>query len=152
MLLWYIHLAQAVESTKFLSTLPILFLAILGLVWIREQFYFLVAPKNLQSIWWLVLYLILFFFFTTYLNSLFILKVIAIGTEWWSHSYSSLYLLIPYPYIAPHPLPTSNHWFVLCTYESAPFFVIFTSLLYFLYSTYKWYHTVFLFLCLIYFT
>ena len=32
------------------------------------------------------------------------------------------------------------------------FFVLFTTLLYFLDSTYKWYHTMFVFLCLTYFT
>ena len=56
--------------------------------------------------------------------------------------YNSLYLLIHYTYTVPPPLPTRNHNFVL--YESA-FFVIFTSLLYFLDSTYKWYQTEFVF-------
>ena len=63
---------------------------------------------------------------------------------------SSLYLSLTYPYIAPTPIPlsTRNHSFVLYVRESVSFFAIFTSLLYFLDSTYLWYYTVFVFLCL----
>ena len=45
-----------------------------------------------------------------------------------------------------------NHGFVLYIHEFAAFFVIFTSLLYFLDSTNKRYHIVFFFLCLTYFS
>ena len=41
--------------------------------------------------------------------------------------------LFPYPYLAPPriPLPSGNHWFVLCIFESASFFFfVFTSPLY----------------------
>ena len=48
--------------------------------------------------------------------------------------HSSLYLLTPCPYLAPpcFPLPSGNLQFVLYIYESCFFFVIFTSLFYFL--------------------
>ena len=53
--------------------------------------------------------------------------------------HSSLYLLIPYPCLSPPPFPP-----YICL-----FFLIFTSLFYFLDSTCKWYHTL---LSLTYFT
>ena len=58
-----------------------------------------------------------------------------------------LYLPIPHPYIAPPP----THWQPLvCSLHLRDcfFIVIFTSLLYFLDSTYEWYHTLFVFLWL----
>ena len=60
---------------------------------------------------------------------------------------NSLYLPIPHPYIAPPP----THWQPLvCSLHLRDcfFIVIFTSLLYFLDSTYEWYHTLFVFLWL----
>ena len=62
---------------------------------------------------------------------------------------NSLHLLILYPHVAPpqFSLPTGNHQSVLFICESTSF-VTLTSLLYFLDPTYKWYRTVFVFLCL----
>ena len=68
------------------------------------------------------------------------------------HSYSlfyswKLYFLIPitsFPIGIPPPL--CQPLIVLCVYESV--FVSFVHLFYFLNSTYKWDHTVFVFLCL----
>ena len=56
---------------------------------------------------------------------------------------NSLYLLISCPTLPLpiSPLPIGNHWLVLCICESVSFYIIFTSLLYFLDSTCKWYHT-----------
>ena len=56
--------------------------------------------------------------------------------------YLSLYLLFSYPYIASYPfsLPTGNHCICECLWVHFSF-VIFTTLLYFLDSTDKWYHT-----------
>ena len=63
--------------------------------------------------------------------------------------YSSLYLLISYPLSAPPPslfLPvTTSLW--VCF-----FCALFTSSFYCLDFTYEWYHAVFVFLCLTYFT
>ena len=55
----------------------------------------------------------------------------------------SLRLYCPSPSLSP--LITTS---LFSIYVSAPFFVILTSLLYFLDSTYKWCHIVFVFLCL----
>ena len=55
------------------------------------------------------------------------------------------HLFHPFP---PIPLCSSNHLFVFCLYESC--FVY--SFVWFLDSTYKWTHTVYIFLCLIYLT
>ena len=63
---------------------------------------------------------------------------------------NSLYFLIPYAYL-PFLLPTGNSdlfptsvsLLLLCYIH---YFIVFLD------STYKWYHTVFAFLCLIYFT
>ena len=63
----------------------------------------------------------------------------------------SLYLLIPCHYLALpsfSPLVTTS---LLSVSVVCFFFVIFTSLLYFLDSTYKWYHTIFVFLWLTWF-
>ena len=68
---------------------------------------------------------------------------------------SSWYLLLSYPCITPphFPLPTGNHLFVLYVHESAFVFLLHSlSCRHFLESTYKWYHTLFVFLYLIYFT
>lgn len=65
------------------------------------------------------------------------------------------YILEPvlYPVVctshSPHckspllPIPTGNHWFVLCDLCICFFFVLFTSLLYFLDFPREWYYTVF---------
>ena len=63
--------------------------------------------------------------------------------------HSSLYLLIPYPYFAPlhFPFPIGDHEFVFCIWVcfcSAVYICLYDSLD----STYKWYHTVFVFLWL----
>ena len=59
----------------------------------------------------------------------------------------NLYLLIPFPWIVllPFPLPSDNHWFVLCICESASFFFVFTVS----YILYMWYHIVLFFLYMI---
>ena len=64
---------------------------------------------------------------------------------------NSLFLLIPSPYIAPSP---PYWWPLVCSLYLwvCFFFVIFTSLLYSLDTTYKWYHIVFVVLCMTYFT
>ena len=58
----------------------------------------------------------------------------------------SLCLLLLYPFFAPRlfSLPRGNHWFV--------FYIVLTSLLWFLDSIYKWYHVVFDFPWMTYFT
>ena len=63
--------------------------------------------------------------------------------------HNSLHFLIPYPYIAFPPW-----WPLICSLYLWVYFlfVIFTSFLNFLDSTYKQYPTVFVFLCLAYFT
>ena len=77
-----------------------------------------------------------------------------VGHDWsdWAHTHrvvqyilrayfipNSLYLLIPWPNVAPPPflLPTGNSWFVFYACESASF-VIFSSLLYFFNSRPPW--------------
>ena len=65
------------------------------------------------------------------------------------------YILEPILYLivcTSCPAPTGNHYLVVYIRESASFFVIFTSFLCFLDSTNKRYHTVFVFLCLTFFT
>ena len=64
--------------------------------------------------------------------------------------HSSLYLLILYPYLAPSlsPLVTTS----LFSISVSLFLFCYIHSFYFLDSTYKWYHTVFVFLCLTYFT
>ena len=60
-----------------------------------------------------------------------------------------------FPTAVVHLLSPSSYWYpgVCSLYPWVCFlFVIFTSLLYFPYSTYKWYHIVFVFLCLTYFS
>ena len=70
-------------------------------------------------------------------------------THPWAYlTLSSLYLPLPYPYIPPTPQALVCSLYLWVCF----FFVIFISLLYFLDSTYKWYHTVFVFLYLTYFT
>ena len=59
------------------------------------------------------------------------------GSSWACLIPNSLYFHWPPLILHPQMFPIS---------VSASFFVIFTSLLYFLHSTYKWYHTVFIFL------
>lgn len=49
MLLWYIHLAHAVESAQFLSTLPILFLAILFLSGSKESWEYILTGALFYS-------------------------------------------------------------------------------------------------------
>ena len=58
-----------------------------------------------------------------------------------------------YPYIAPPSFPLLASVFSISVnlLSLCFFFVLITSWLYFLDSTYKWYHTVFVFLCLTYF-
>ena len=60
----------------------------------------------------------------------------------------------PTPHMLPQPRPpnTLNHWFVPCTCGSASFMLYSLVRWVFLDSTYKRYHTVFLFLCLTHFT
>ena len=53
--------------------------------------------------------------------------------------HSSLYLLIPCPIFPVHPfLHHSSFFFIFLSFS----FVIYISLLYYLYSTYKWYHDI----------
>ena len=68
--------------------------------------------------------------------------------------HSSLCLLIPIPLSCPSPLPSPHRepldcflYLWVCFY-----FAVYIHLYYFLDSTYKWYHTVFVFLCLTHFT
>ena len=65
--------------------------------------------------------------------------------------YNSLYLLISSSSLVSltFALATGNHYFFSLYLWVCLFFVIFTSLLYFLGSTCKWYHTVVVFLWLI---
>ena len=61
-----------------------------------------------------------------------------------------LYLLIPFTDPYPQPVPSGNHQFVLCIHESVSVLLCYFTC--FLDPTYEWDHTVFVFLCLIYFT
>ena len=65
----------------FLRTIPIFFLAILGLTWAPKQFYFLVAPKNLGSLWLMPNFILLSLYHLP--NPHFLLKVLAVISEWW---------------------------------------------------------------------
>ena len=65
---------------------------------------------------------------------------------------SSLCLPLPNPWVAPPLIPTGNHYFVLYICESASFLLYSLVCCIFLDSTYKWYHMVFVFLFLTYFT
>ena len=66
--------------------------------------------------------------------------------HWTYFILSNLCLSLPTPVLCP--CRTGNHYFVLPICESAFFLVLFTSLLYFVDSTCKWYHTLCVFLCL----
>ena len=67
--------------------------------------------------------------------------------------HTKIYVLLFFgPYIAPHHLSPLVITSLVSIYVSLLLFLIFTSLLKILDSTCKWYHTLFLILCLSYFT
>ena len=65
--------------------------------------------------------------------------------------HSSLYLLIPYS-IFPSSASFSPLYLWVCSFLVTSLLLVFTSLLYILDSTYKWYHTVFIFLSDLFYT